>query len=68
MRTKQYKLYADGRFFDVPSDWEEQRPIPAGKAGPAGEQARAMLQAVLDRTPPWPKQVMPERVGRPGVE
>ena len=65
-RTKQYKLYADGRFFDVPNDWEEESPIPAGKAGSAGEKARAMLQAVLDKMPPWEKTVMPERVGRPG--
>ncbi len=55
VRTKRYKLYADGRFFDVPHDWEEQRPIAAGRAGAAGEKARAMLQSVLDRTPAWKK-------------
>ena len=55
VRTKRFKLYADGRFYDVPSDWEEQQPIPEGKAGSAGEKARATLQAVLDRTPAWRK-------------
>ncbi|MCB1018640.1 MAG: sulfatase-like hydrolase/transferase [Acidobacteria bacterium] len=55
VRTKRYKLYADGRFFDVPNDWEEQSPITPGQAGAEGEQTRAMLQAVLDQTPPWKK-------------
>jgi arylsulfatase A len=68
VRTKQYKLYADGRFFDVPSDWTEENPIPPGQAGSAGEKARTMLQAVLDKIPTWEKQVMPERVGRPDIE
>ena len=55
VRTKQYKLYADGRFFDVPNDWEEESPIPPGQAGSAGEKVRAMLQDVLDRMPEWRK-------------
>lgn len=31
-RTKRFKLYSDGRFYDVPQDWEEQRPIPQESA------------------------------------
>ncbi len=48
-RTQRYKLYADGRFFDVPADPLEKRPLPADGLGPEAERARRMLQAVLDR-------------------
>ncbi|MBS1827419.1 MAG: sulfatase-like hydrolase/transferase [Acidobacteria bacterium] len=45
-RTQRYKLYDDGRFYDVPNDVLEQRPLPASAGGEAGE-ARKKLQAVL---------------------
>jgi arylsulfatase A len=46
-RNQRFKLYADGRLFDVPADPLEKRPIPPGQAGEEGERARAMLQQVL---------------------
>ena len=52
-RTKRFKLYSDGRFFDVPHDWEEQRPIPTERAQPDALGIRAMLQRVLDSMPAW---------------
>ncbi|MCY4601094.1 MAG: sulfatase-like hydrolase/transferase [Acidobacteria bacterium] len=49
-RTKQYKLYGDGRFFDVPSDREEQVPLETLTARVAA--IRSMLQEALDQMPP----------------
>ena len=43
-RDRQYKLYDDGRMFEVPADPLEQHPLPAA----AKPKVRAKLQAVLD--------------------
>ena len=43
-RDQRFKLYDDGRLFDVQADELERHPITAG-----GESARRKLQAVLDR-------------------
>jgi arylsulfatase A-like enzyme len=43
-----WKLYPDGRFFDMKTDVTEQKPIAPGKAGTAGEAARKKLQSGLD--------------------
>ena len=55
-RTKRFKLYSDGRFFDVPNDWEEQAPLKS--LTPEEEAIRSMLQRVLDSSgtvdPPEP--------------
>jgi len=50
-RTKQYKLYDDGRFYDVPADVLEQNPIPEGEGSPEAEAARRKLRAALDKIP-----------------
>jgi arylsulfatase A len=56
-RTKRYKLYSDGRMYDVPHDWQEQQPIDATTAGPEVSRIRAMLQRVLHSMPAWnPRQ------------
>ena len=47
-RDQRYKLYDDGRLFDVPSDVLEQNPIPPGQEPAKAKQARARLQEVLD--------------------
>jgi len=52
-RTQRYKLYSDGRFYDVPYDQEELRPIPPGRAGTLAEQIRARLQAAIESVPTW---------------
>jgi arylsulfatase A len=43
-----WKLYEDGRFFDIPADIYEQRAIPVGQGGPDADSARKKLQHVLD--------------------
>jgi arylsulfatase A len=48
-RDHRWKLYDDGRLFDVPADVLEQRPIMADSGGPESTAARRKLQAVLDR-------------------
>ena len=52
-RTKRYKLYSDGRFFDVPHDWEERSPVAAEDASPAALAIRRKLQRVLHSMPAW---------------
>jgi len=48
-RTQRYKLYADGRFFDLDQDPLEKNPLPAAKLSPNLAQTRADLQAALDQ-------------------
>ncbi len=46
-----FKLYADGRLFDVLDDFDEQHDLAASQA-PAAIEARQRLRAVLDSLPP----------------
>lgn len=46
-RTQRYKLYADGRFFDVPNDFYEERPLDPGSLTKAQRSLRGRLQGVL---------------------
>lgn len=48
-RDQRFKLYGDGRLFDIPADVLEERAIPAGEGGPEAQAAREKLQEVLDR-------------------
>lgn len=48
-RDQRYKLYSDGRLFDVPDAPTEKRPIAPGQAGAEAARARKKLQGVLDR-------------------
>lgn len=50
-RDQRFKLYGDGRLYDLPNDKLEQHPIPKPQTAKAANQARAKLQAVLDRMP-----------------
>ena len=43
---RRWKLYLDGRLFDVPNDYLEQSPVTGG--GPEAAAARKKLQAALD--------------------
>jgi arylsulfatase A-like enzyme len=49
VRTQQWKLYDDGRLFDVPSDPGETHAISVDAASPEATAARKKLQAALDR-------------------
>lgn len=52
-RTARYKLYRDGRFFDVPVDLDEQHNL--GQLGKESAAIREELQHLLDRCPPVPE-------------
>jgi arylsulfatase A-like enzyme len=47
-RDKRFKLYGDGRLFDVVSDVLEERPLVPGAAGAHAAKARRRLQEVLN--------------------
>jgi arylsulfatase A-like enzyme len=47
-RDQRWKLYDDGRLYDVVADRLEERAIGLGSGGPEGEAARIKLQDVLD--------------------
>lgn len=52
-RDRNFKLYSDGRFYDLVKDSEEKSPIKKGKAGAEGEKARALFYAQLAKLPAW---------------
>ncbi len=53
-RTKEYKLYQDGRFFHIPTDRLEEDPLPeGGKFSWEVMQIRSRLQVILDEAPEW---------------
>jgi arylsulfatase A len=49
VRGLRYKLYDDGRFYDLSIDLEEANRIPLGEGSVEAESARKELQAVLQR-------------------
>jgi len=51
IRDHRYKLYSDGRLYDVAADWLERNDLAEGRQ-PEMLAARSRLQAVLDRMPP----------------
>ena len=62
-RNQQYKLYRDGRFYDVPNDLYEQQPIGQVRAGAPGQSpvpepthapVRTQLERLLESLPPVP--------------
>ena len=55
-RTQKFKLYRDGRFFDVPNDLEESKALKQAGLSEASSRQRKMLQKVLDASPPAPTE------------
>ncbi len=49
VRGTRYKLYGDGRFYDLDADLEELRPIKPGTGTADAEKARGTYQKLLDR-------------------
>lgn len=47
-RDHRYKLYDDGRFYDVTNDVLEEDPLDAEALGPGAAEARRRLQTVLE--------------------
>ena len=54
VRDQGYKLYRDGRFFNVPFDLMEKSNLAVGQAGKRGETARIKLGQTLEALPPAP--------------
>lgn len=52
-RTKRYKLYSDGRFYDVPHDWDQQHPLDPTTLTHEAAAVRTKLQRVLHSMPAW---------------
>lgn len=50
-RDKRWKLYGDGRLYDLENDIEEQHPIKKDEGGPQAQAARKKLRAVIDSMP-----------------
>jgi arylsulfatase A len=50
-RDQRFKLYDDGRLYDVPSDVLEQHPFSVGEGSAQAEAARVKLRASLDEIP-----------------
>jgi arylsulfatase A len=51
VRGRRYKLYSDGRFYDLARDLHERTSIPAGAGSDEVKHARSALQKVLSRFP-----------------
>jgi arylsulfatase A len=51
VRDQRWKLYGDGRFFDILSDRTEQHPLEASAMTPAALQAKRKLQKALQSMP-----------------
>ena len=60
IRTRGFKLYHDGRFYDLTRDPGEHNPISEGAGSPDAERARSYLQTELSKFPAW-------KPGDPGV-
>jgi arylsulfatase A len=54
VRDENFKLYRDGRFYQVPNDLKEATDLAKGQAGECGESARSQLGHVLEAAPPAP--------------
>ncbi len=50
-RDQRYKLYGDGRLFDLAADPDEQRPVRPGAETEAAAAARQKLQKTIDAMP-----------------
>ncbi len=56
VRNQAYKLYRDGRFFDIGSgDLKEAHDLADNNLGEAGAVARKSLTAIIKRAPPAPQ-------------
>ena len=54
-RNQQYKLYRDGRFYNVPQDLKESNDLGNASLSESDSHTRARLQGVLDASPPAPE-------------
>ena len=52
-RTKRFKLYDDGRFYDVPHDWDEKQPLAIKTLSWETRAVHEKLRRVLHSMPAW---------------
>ena len=52
-RDKRFKLYNDGRFYDVPADRLEESPLSPDCITEEAESVKKSLSSVHDSMPPW---------------
>lgn len=60
-RDKRWKLYGDGKLYDVSNDVLEKNPIPAGQGNKQADQARKKLQALIKSMPEKPIKIKTKR-------
>lgn len=53
VRTLRYKLYIDGRFFDITEDINEEHPIPADSLSIEEKEIKELLSDELSKHPVW---------------
>lgn len=52
-RTKEYKLYQDGKFYYLPQDILEQLPLADSSLTEEQKKIRSELQKLIDTAPEW---------------
>ncbi len=58
-RTLRYKLYQDGRFFDLLTDKSEEKPLSDAALSEEVLQIKRKLQAEIDEAPDFPAESLP---------
>ena len=51
VRTQEYKLYSDGRYYDLSNDVLEQRPLPEDSLSSQETEAFQLLKSELEKHP-----------------
>ncbi|BDS08596.1 arylsulfatase [Oceaniferula spumae] len=54
VRTQQYKLYRDGRFYNVPNDLKETKNLAESKLTPSAQKAHSQLEGLINKAPAAP--------------
>ena len=52
VRTRDWKLYRDGRFFDMTADPDETRPVPEEEKTPVRSHMQTVLDSLFEKRPP----------------
>lgn len=65
IRDQNFKLYHDGRYFNVPKDIHENHIVQKGSLGERAETKRSLFQEKLNRLPAFPKELGKKAKDRP---
>ena len=55
VRTDRFKLYGDGRFYDIANDLDEEKNLAKSISGEQAMTAHKKLKALIEQTPAVPK-------------